>query len=81
MWSPLFSTTATLSVVIPGLGPGIYEFISSRPKLVDAKAKPWHDDRVRATLEFYAGRIASRARRTGSLARIASSTSSETWRG
>jgi hypothetical protein len=37
------------SLVIPRLGLGIHEFLSARTecnqtKLVDAKAKPWHDD-------------------------------------
>jgi hypothetical protein len=30
------------SVVMPGFRPGIHEFAGQ--KLVDAKAKPWHDD-------------------------------------
>jgi hypothetical protein len=30
------------SVVMPGFRPGIHEFADQ--KLVDAKAKPWHDD-------------------------------------
>jgi hypothetical protein len=34
----------TDSVVIPRLGLGIHEFLSGHDKLVDAKAKPWHDD-------------------------------------
>jgi hypothetical protein len=36
-------TTELRSIVMPGLGPGIHEFLGSG-KLVDAKAKPWHDD-------------------------------------
>jgi hypothetical protein len=34
------------SVVIPGLGPGIHEFLPGRTKPVDTRAKPGHDDRV-----------------------------------
>ncbi len=30
------------SVVMPGFRPGIHEFANTK-KLVDAKAKPWHD--------------------------------------
>jgi hypothetical protein len=33
-----------ISVVMPGFRPGIHEFAGR--KLVDAKAKPWHDERV-----------------------------------
>jgi hypothetical protein len=29
---------------MPGFRPGIHEFAAD--KLVDAKAKPWHDERV-----------------------------------
>jgi len=35
---------ASFSVVMPGFRPGIYEFAG--PELVDARAKPGHDDRV-----------------------------------
>jgi hypothetical protein len=39
---PLNLAVPSLSVVMPGLGPGIHEFLCGG-KLVDAKAKPWHD--------------------------------------
>jgi urease accessory protein len=39
------SVVASDSVVIPGLGPGIPEFRATGKKLVDARAKPGHDDR------------------------------------
>jgi hypothetical protein len=44
---PLNSALRSLSVVIPGFRPGIHEFAGN--KLVDAKAKPWHDDRESGT--------------------------------
>jgi hypothetical protein len=34
----------SLSLVIPRLGLGIQEFFSGRSELVNAKAKPWHDE-------------------------------------
>jgi hypothetical protein len=40
---------ATFSLVIPRLGLGIHEFLSGSAKVVDAKAKPWHDERVVVT--------------------------------
>jgi hypothetical protein len=47
MFPPLFARSCLprsfYSAVIPRLGLGIHEFLSGRSKLVDAKAKPWHD--------------------------------------
>jgi hypothetical protein len=45
----LRSTLPSRSFVIPRLGLGIHEFLSGRSKLVDAKAKPWHDGGVDGT--------------------------------
>ena len=41
----LISRFISNSVVMPGFRPGIHEFAAQ--KLVDARAKPGHDDRVR----------------------------------